>query len=283
MGTAAVVNEVTIAVIGGRGRDAALARQLAGAGLGEVVPITPEGGAVAPLARVDILVVGAGAARLPGAKGAAHVHAAAELVVATLGRTTKHSRDCVVIVAARPADGFCEAIWQRTGLPPERILGVDGGVVAVRARRLLAAAAEVAPASVSAVVLGSGRGALVLPHCLTVGGIPASQLLPPPRLAGLLDEAARGGQDAGDLIEAVRQVVAAVVADRRAVLSCCCRLGGEYGMEGLWFGVPCVVGRRGVVRILEVPLDRSESRRVERLAAMARRRLATSGSRREAG
>lgn len=266
-----MVRSASILVLGSGRRAVRVHRRLTAAGFDTVgqAAVLP-GEAAAPLAAdVVVLVTGGATAHL----GAAVGH--------EFSRSTKHSRDTVVIVASHPTDAWCEAVWRASALPVSRVLGVAGGAYAARLRRLVAAAAGVAVDAVEAPILSGGRAVLPLVEHVTVDGVPVSQVLSRAQIAAVLGEAATAGRRSEDEeAAAVAELVDAVVSNQKRLLPATVRLDGEYGLRGVWLGVPCLIARAGVERIVELPLGEAEQRRrVQRWGRAARRRLTALGER----
>ncbi len=235
-----------------------------------------------PAAPAPVLVVAVPSA---AAGSAPERQSAALLVGAGVGRVLKHSRDAVIVMATAPVGAMCEAA-RRVGAPPAQVLGVAGGVASAGLRAAIAQELQVAVEDVAALVLGGGGGELVpLPRYAAVAGIPAAKLLPKRRLAelvrGALEEERRvaaweeGEGEPADLVRATGELVGAVVADSQRILPCAAYLTGEFGLEGVWLGVPCRVGAGGVRAVLEVPLAPREREQLGRAAAAVRQRMAT--------
>ncbi|NWG01117.1 MAG: hypothetical protein HXY19_09260 [Thermoanaerobaculaceae bacterium] len=224
---------------------------------------------------------------VPKAQGGAALerqNATAQLVGEGIGRVLKHSRDAVMVVATSPVGAMCE-VARRVGAPPAQVLGVAGGVATASLRRLIAQEVQVPLEDVAALVVGGGGGGLIpLRHCAAVAGVPARRLLPKGRLDELVHQALaqersmerweeRDGEPA-TLAAATAELVNAVVADSHRILPCAAYLTGEFGLEAVWAGVPCLVGARGVCGVFRVPLTSRELHRLFRSAKRVQQRLA---------
>jgi malate dehydrogenase len=219
----------------------------------------------------DIVVITAGLARKPGMgrddllrKNAAIVRSCAEQV-----RTA--SPRALVIVVSDPLDVMAYVTKAVTGFPRERVVGMAGILDTARFRAFIARELSVSVESVEALVLGGqGESMVPLPRLATVGGIPLAELLSPERIEALVQRTLDGGEEIAGLLKtgsashapaaAVVEMVESVVKDKRKILPCAAWLEGEYGIHGVFVGVPALLGSRGVERIFEVKLDAGELR-----------------------
>jgi malate dehydrogenase len=216
-----------------------------------------------------VIVITAGIARRPGmsrddllATNAGIVRQVSESIKTT-------SPDAIVIVVSNPLDVMCYVAKEVTGFPRERVLGMAGVLDAARYRAFLAEALDVSVRDIHAMVLG-GHGDSMVPliSYTTVSGIPVTQLLARDRLDAIVTRTRNGGAEIVKYLKtgsayyapsaAAVEMVEAIVLDQKRVLPCAAWLQGEYGMSGLFLGVPCKLGRRGLERILEVELTPAE-------------------------
>ncbi len=233
----------------------------------------------------DIVVITAGIARKPGmsrddllATNAGIVRQVCEAI-----RTT--SPDAIIIMVSNPLDVMCYVAKRVTGFPRERILGMAGVLDTARYRAFLAEALDVSVRDIQAMVLG-GHGDTMVPlvSYTTVSGIPVAQLLDRTRLDALVTRTRNGGAEIVKHLKtgsayyapsaAAVQMVEAIVRDEKRILPCAAWLEGEYGMSGLFLGVPCKLGRRGLERIIEVELTAAERAELARSAEAVREPMA---------
>ncbi len=217
----------------------------------------------------DIVVVTAGLARKPGMTLNDLLRKNAEIVQSCAEQIRATSPGALVIVVSDPLDVMAYVAKATTGFPRERVVGMASMLDTVRFRAFVAMELGVAVESVQALVLGGqGDAMLPLPRLATVGGIPLVELLPADRIEAIVGRTAEGGSEIVSLLKtgsayhapaaAVVEMVESVVRDKRKVLPCSVWLEGEYGIEGVFVGVPVLLGSRGVERILEMRLDAGE-------------------------
>jgi malate dehydrogenase len=193
----------------------------------------------------------------------------------------KSSPDAIVIMVSNPLDVMAYVAKETTGFPRERIIGMAGVLDTARYRSFIAQELDVSVEDIQALVLG-GHGDTMVPLAsyTVVSGIPLSQLLPKDRIDALVERARTGGAEIVGLLKtgsayyapaaATVQMAEAIARDKKRVLPCSAWLDGEYGMKGLFLGVPCKLGRRGLEGVIEVQLTGEERAALERSAAAVR-------------
>jgi malate dehydrogenase len=222
-----------------------------------------------PTAGSAVVVITAGIARKPGMSRDDLLATNAAIVRDVSENVRRTSPDAVVIVVSNPLDIMCYVAKEATGFPRERVLGMAGVLDTARYRAFLADALDVSVQDIQAMVLG-GHGDTMVPLVAytTVSGIPVTQLLEAPALEAIVQRTRNGGAEIVQHLKtgsayyapsaAAVQMVEAVVRDQRRILPCAVWLEGEYGLSGLFLGVPCKLGRRGLHGIIEVELSASE-------------------------
>jgi malate dehydrogenase len=172
-------------------------------------------------------------------------------------------------VVSNPLDVMCYVAKQVTGFPRERVIGMAGVLDTARYRAFLAEAMDVSVRDIQAMVLG-GHGDTMVPliSYTSVSGIPVTQLMPRDQLDAIVDRTRNGGAEIVKYLKTgsayyapssgAVQMVEAIVNDQKRILPCAAFLQGEYGMEGLYLGVPCKLGRGGLERVIEVELTDDE-------------------------
>src|SRR5437879_4046721 len=217
----------------------------------------------------DIVIITAGIARKPGMSRDDLLNTNAGIVKSVSEEIKKTSPKAIVIVVSNPLDVMCYVAKQVTGFPRERVLGMAGVLDTARYRGFLAEALDVSVEDIQAMVLG-GHGDTMVPliSYTTVSGIPVTQLLGKPTLDKIVDRTRNGGAEIVSFLKtgsayyapsaAVTQMVEAIVRDKKRVLPCAAWLEGEYGLSGIYCGVPCKLGRNGLEKILEVKLTANE-------------------------
>jgi malate dehydrogenase len=229
----------------------------------------------------DIVIVTAGIARKPGMSRDDLLNTNAGIVKAVSQEIRKSSPDAIVIVVSNPLDVMCYVAKEVTGFPRERVLGMAGVLDTARYRAFLAEALDVSVRDIQAMVLG-GHGDTMVPliSYTSVSGIPVTQLIEKGKLDAIVDRTRNGGAEivkhlkTGSAYYAPSagavQMAEAIVHDQKRILPCAAWLDGEYGMKGLFLGVPCKLGRRGLEKVLEVELTRDERAALEKSAEAVR-------------
>jgi len=229
----------------------------------------------------DVIVVTSGLARQPGMSRDDLLAKNAGIVKAVVEASAAQSPDAVLIVVTNPLDAMCHVAMQASGFPRERVLGMAGVLDSARFRTFIAEELGVSVADVSAFVLGGHGDTMVpLPRYSTVAGIPITDLLPAERIQALVDRTANGGAEIVALLKtgsafyapaaSAFEMVDAILRDRRRVLPCATYLQGEYGVDGLFVGVPVVLGHGGLQRVIEIDLTADEQVAFEKSAAAVR-------------
>jgi malate dehydrogenase len=234
-----------------------------------------------PAAGSDVVVITAGIARKPGMSRDDLVKTNTDIVKAVALEVKRASPGAIVIVVSNPLDVMCWVAKQVTGFPRERVVGMAGVLDTARYRAFLAEALAVSVEDIQAMVLG-GHGDTMVPlvSYTTVSGIPVTQLLERAALDAIVQRTRDGGAEIVKHLKtgsafyapsaAVAQMVEAIVLDKRRVLPCAAWLEGEYGLTRVYCGVPCVLGAKGLERIIEVELTADERAALEKSAAAVR-------------
>ncbi len=217
----------------------------------------------------ELCIVTAGIARKPGMSRDDLVKTNAGIVRSVAGELKRVAPNAIVIVVSNPLDVMCYVMRQVTGFPRERVFGMAGVLDTARYRTFLADAIGVSAADIQAMVLG-GHGDTMVPltSYTTVSGIPVSHFLAADKLEAIVDRARKGGAEIVAHLKtgsayyapsaAAVQMAEAIVFDRKRLLPCSAWLQGEYGLRDVYCGVPCLLGRRGLERVVEVPLSAEE-------------------------
>jgi len=217
----------------------------------------------------DIVVVTAGIARKPGMSRDDLLNTNAGIVKQVSEQIKGTSPNAIVIMVSNPLDVMAYVALRVTGFPRHRVIGMAGVLDTARYRAFLAEALDVSVRDIQAMVLG-GHGDTMVPliSYTTVSGIPVTQLLDRAKLDAIVERTRTGGAEIVKYLKtgsayyapsaAAVQMCEAIVLDQKRVLPCAAWLDGEYGMSGLFLGVPCKLGRRGIEQILEVELTGDE-------------------------
>jgi malate dehydrogenase len=217
----------------------------------------------------DLVIITAGIARKPGMSRDDLLNTNAGIVKQVSQQVKRTSPNAIIIMVSNPLDVMCYVAKQVTGFPRERVLGMAGVLDTARYRSFLAEALDVSVEDIQAMVLG-GHGDTMVPliSYTTVSGIPVTQLMDKKTLDAIVDRTRNGGAEIVKFLKtgsayyapsaASVQMAEAIVRDKKRVLPCAAWLEGEYGMSGLFLGVPCKLGRRGLEQIIEVELTSKE-------------------------
>ena len=217
----------------------------------------------------EVVVITAGIARKPGMSRDDLLNTNAGIVKQVSENVKRSSPNAIVIMVSNPLDVMAYVAKQVTGFPRERVIGMAGVLDTARYRSFLAEALDVSVEDIQAMVLG-GHGDTMVPlvSYTTVSGIPVAQLLERKALDAIIDRTRNGGAEIVKYLKtgsayyapsaAAVQMCEAIVLDKKRVLPCSAWLEGEYGMSGLFLGVPCKLGRRGIEQIIEVELTSRE-------------------------
>ena len=235
----------------------------------------------APTAGSHVCVITAGLARKPGMSRDDLLAKNTDIVREVVSELVRHSPDTILIVVSNPLDAMCEVARRVSGFPRERVFGMAGVLDAARMRYFIADALAVSVQDVDAVVLGGHGDTMVpLPRYATVAGIPLPQLLAADRIEAINQRTRTGGAEIVNYYKqgsayyapaaASFEMVAAVLQDKKKILPCAVLLQGEYGLSGLFVGVPAKLGRRGVEEVIELQLTPEEKAELEKSAAAVR-------------
>jgi malate dehydrogenase len=220
-------------------------------------------------AGADLFVVTAGIARKPGMSRDDLAKTNAGIVRSVAKEIARVAPKSIIIVVSNPLDVMCYVAMKGSGFPRERVLGMAGVLDTARYRMFLAEAMGVSVEDIQAMVLG-GHGDTMVPlvSSTAVSGIPVSQLLAADQLAAIVDRTRNGGAEIVAFLKtgsayyapsaAAVQMVEAIALDKRRILPCSAWLQGEFGLSGVFCGVPCKLGRAGLERIVNITLTDAE-------------------------
>jgi len=234
-----------------------------------------------PTAGSDIVVITAGLARKPGMTRDDLLFKNAEIVGAVVDQVAPRSPNAILIVVSNPLDAMTYLTWKRSGFPKERVVGMAGILDSARFRTFVGLELQVSVENVTAFVLGGHGDTMVpLPRYCTVGGVPITELLSKERIAAIVQRTRDGGAEIVNLLKtggafyapgaAVTEMIEAILKDKKKILPCCAHLNGEYGVKGLFVGVPVKLGRGGIEQIIEISLTPEEQTALDKSAAAVR-------------
>jgi malate dehydrogenase len=229
----------------------------------------------------DIVVVTAGIARKPGMSRDDLLNTNAGIVKQVSENIRDTSPDAIIIMVSNPLDVMAYVAKEVTKFPRERVLGMAGVLDTARYRSFIALELDVSVRDIQAMVLG-GHGDTMVPLIAytSVSGIPVTQLIPIEKLRAIVDRTRNGGAEIVKFLKtgsayyapssAAVQMCEAIVHDQKRILPCAAWLEGEYGMSGLFLGVPCKLGRHGLEQIIEVELTPEEKAQLAHSAEAVR-------------
>jgi len=232
----------------------------------------------ADTANSDLVVMTAGLARKPGMSRDDLLKANYEVVKSSIEKIARYSPESILIVVTNPLDAMAQTALRASGFPKQRVIGMAGVLDTARYRTFIAEALDVSVQDVQGLVLGGHGDTMVpVPRYTTVAGIPVTDLMPAAQLEAIIQRTRSGGAEVVNLLKtgsayyapsaAAVEMVDAIFGDRKKILPCAAYLEGEYGIHGLFAGVPVKLGARGIEQIVEIKLTPEEQAALERSAA----------------
>jgi malate dehydrogenase len=229
-------------------------------------------------ANSDIVVITSGIARKPGMSRDDLLNTNAGIVGSVTDEVARSSPNAIIIVVSNPLDAMAQIAFRRSGFPKNRVVGMAGILDSARMRTFLAEALNVSVENVSAFVLGGHGDTMVpLPRYSTCAGIPVTELLSKDVLDKIVDSTRNGGAEIVGLLKtgsayyapsaAAVEMVEAIIKDKKKILPCAAYLEGEYGINGLFVGVPVKLGARGIEEIIQINLTTEERAALQKSAA----------------
>jgi malate dehydrogenase len=228
-------------------------------------------------ANSDIVVITAGIPRKPGMSRDDLLNTNYNIMKAVVGEVVKYSPNCILIVVSNPLDAMAQAAYKLSGFPRERVVGMAGVLDSARFRAFIADELKVSVENVTAFVLGGHGDTMVpLPRYSTVAGIPITELIEKSRLEALVQRTRDGGAEIVKYLKtgsayyapsaAATEMVEAILKDKKKILPCAAYLQGEYGINGLYVGVPVKLGAKGIEQIIEIKLTAEEKAGLDKSA-----------------
>jgi malate dehydrogenase len=226
----------------------------------------------------DVVIITAGLPRKPGMSRDDLLKTNADIVSKVVDNVVQRSPDSVLIVVSNPLDAMAQVALKRSGFPKHRVLGMAGVLDSARMRCFLAEALDVSVENITAFVLGGHGDTMVpLPRFSTCAGIPIPELLPKEQIDAIVKRTANGGAEIVALLKsgsayyapsaAAVEMTESILKDKKKILPCAAYLEGEYGINGLYVGVPCKLGARGLEQIIEINLTTEERIALQKSAA----------------
>jgi malate dehydrogenase len=220
------------------------------------------------IAGSDVVIVSAGLPRKPGMSRDDLIETNVKIVKSVSENIKTHAPDAIVIIISNPLDAMVYTAWKTTGFPTNQIVGQAGCLDVARFKTFIAMETGFSVEDINALLLGGhGDDMVPLPRFTNIAGIPVTQFISEERLNELVHRAKVGG---GEIVKKMGtsgyyapasgavQMAEAIIKDKKRILPCAAYCDGQYGIDGLFVGVPCVLGAGGVEKILEVDLTADE-------------------------
>ncbi len=232
----------------------------------------------ADTANSDIIVITAGIPRKPGMSRDDLLNTNYNIMKDVVGKVVQHSPKCILIIVSNPLDAMAQAAFKLSGFPRERVIGMAGVLDSARFRAFIAMELNVSVENVNAFVLGGHGDTMVpLPRYSTVAGIPITELIAKDRLDAIVQRTRDGGAEIVKYLKtgsafyapsaAATEMIESILKDKKKILPCAAYLDGEYGIKGLYVGVPVKLGSKGIEQIIEIKLTAEEKAGLDKSAA----------------
>ncbi len=233
----------------------------------------------------DIVVITAGIPRKPGMSRDDLLNTNHKIMNDVVGKIVHRSPNCILIIVSNPLDAMAQAAYKMSGFPRERVIGMAGVLDSARFRTFIAQELKVSVENVTAFVLGGHGDTMVpLPRYSTVAGIPITELMDKATLDRIVQRTRDGGAEIVKHLKtgsayyapsaAVTEMVEAILKDKKKILPCAAYLNGEYGIHGLFVGVPVKLGAKGIEQIIEIKLTPEEKAALEKSVAAVKELIA---------
>jgi malate dehydrogenase len=242
----------------------------------------------ADTANSDIVVITAGVPRKPGMSRDDLLNINHKIMKDVVEKVVQYSPNCILIIVSNPLDAMAQAAYRMSGFSRNRVIGMAGVLDSDRFRAFIAQELKVSVENVTAFVLGGHGDTMVpLPRYSTVAGIPITELMDQDTLDRLVQRTRDGGAEIVKYLKtgsayyapsaAATEMVEAILKDKKKILPCAAYLEGEYGINGLFVGVPCKLGERGIEDIIQIKLTDREQADLERSAGAVKELIAVIG------
>ncbi len=228
----------------------------------------------------DVVVITSGVPRRPGMSRDDLIETNAKIVKEVAQKAVKYSPDAILVVVSNPLDVMTYVAWKATGLPTNRVMGMAGALDTARYRTFIADAAGVSPKDVQAMLMGGHGDSMVpLPRYTTINGIPVTEFIDKETLDKIVERTRFGGGEIVNLLgvsawyapgASAALMVETILKDEKRIIPTSAYLNGEYGFSGFFMGVPVLLGRNGVEKIIELDLTPEEMELVKKSAEHVR-------------
>ena len=224
----------------------------------------------------EVVVITSGLPRKPGMSRDDLISTNAKIVKSVTEQVVKHSPNCIIIIVSNPLDVMTYCSYVNAKFPSNRVFGMAGILYTGRYKAFLAEELNVSPKDIQAVLMGGHGDTMVpLPRYTTIGGIPVTELIDAAKLDAIIDRTKKGGGEIVNLLgtsawyapgSAAAQMVEAIIRDQKRVFPVCAMLNGEYGLKNIFLGVPVILGKGGIEKIIELKLNDDEMKLVNESA-----------------
>ena len=229
----------------------------------------------------DIVIITAGIPRKPGMSRDDLLATNRSIMKNVVGQVAKYSPGAILIIVSNPLDAMCHVAMEESGFPKNRIVGMAGVLDSARFRAFISIELDVSVENIHALVLGGHGDTMVpLPRFSTVAGIPITELMTPQRIEELVTRTRNGGAEIVGLLKtgsayyapasAAVEMAESILKDKKKILPCAAYLEGEYGISGLFVGVPVKLGKNGIEQIVSLNLTAEEKQALDKSAAAVR-------------
>lgn len=222
----------------------------------------------------DLVIITAGIARKPGMSRDDLVQTNQKIMKSVTAEIVKHSPDSIILVLTNPVDAMTYTVYKASGFPKERVIGQSGVLDSARFRTFIAQELNISVKDVSGFVLGGhGDDMVPLVRYSYAGGIPLETLIPKERLDEIVERTRKGGAEIVNLLgtgsayyapaASLVEMAEAIIKDQRRILPSIAYLEGEYGLNGIYLGVPTILGAGGIEKIIEIDLNEEEKEQLK--------------------
>ncbi|HQK99699.1 MAG TPA: malate dehydrogenase [Smithellaceae bacterium] len=226
----------------------------------------------------EIVIITAGIPRKPGMSRDDLLATNRGIMKKVVGQVAKYSPESILIIVSNPLDAMCHVAMEESAFPKHRVIGMAGVLDSARFRAFISQELDVSVENISALVLGGHGDTMVpLPRFSTVAGVPITELMAPDRIESLVARTRNGGAEIVGLLKtgsayyapasAAVEMAESILKDKKKILPCAAYLEGEYGLSGLFVGVPVKLGRNGIEQIVQLHLSAMESAALQKSAA----------------
>lgn len=227
-------------------------------------------------ANSDVVVITSGLPRKPGMSRDDLISINAKIVKSVTEQVVKHSPNSILVIVSNPLDVMTYCAYINSKFSSNRVFGMAGILDTGRYKAFLAEELNVSPKDIQAVIMGGHGDTMVpLPRYTTISGIPVTEMIGEDKLNAIIERTKKGGGEIVNLLgtsawyapgSAAAQMVEAIIKDQKRVFPVCTLLNGEYGINNIYLGVPVILGKNGIEKIIELKLDAEEMRLVNESA-----------------